>query len=131
MHEQVLKEIARYTLLSGIAFGVDIEVFSLLRFIFRIDLITANIAARASGAIFAFLFNYYLTFTTARKLGLDASALRYLRLWLGSTTLSSACLYGLSSFVDTPFIEVFMKTSVEVAIMVMNFCVCKFWVYKS
>ena len=125
-----LREIAQYIFFSGLAFSVDISIFTLSRLVMEIDLVLANVIARLCGALIAFSFNYYLNFEINGKPRFRDSASRYLSLWLGATIFSSAGIRGLSGFVDNPLLEVCIKTGVELTVIAMNFCVCKFWVYK-
>lgn len=128
--KRLLIDAIRYALSGGVALGVDIGVFFCIRFVLEMDIIATNVIARASGALVAFLFNYYVTFTVGQKTALRVSASRYLWLWLISTTATSAILYGLASTIDSPPLEITIKISVEIALVVINFCACKFWVYK-
>lgn len=124
------RSLLRYLLAGGIAYFVDVSVFGGLRFIPEIPIAYANVLARSIGAITAYGLNHLWTFRQSLT-RVNYSALRYLGLWLINTLLSTTLLQGLSGLALTLYHSIALKAMIEGVLVLSNFIVCKFWVFKN
>ncbi len=120
----------RYLFSGGIAYLVDIFLFTALHLWLQLPIAYANVPARAAGAITAYGLNHIWTFS--RPLGhIKYSALRYFGLWLINTGLSTALLQMLNEYSTTSFYVINLKAVIEFLLVLSNFTLCKFWVFKK
>jgi putative flippase GtrA len=120
----------RYLLVGGFAYSVDVFMFGGLNIELAVPVVPANIAARAVGAVTAFLLNHLWTFrqplVRARFAGV-----RYLGLWLINTLLSTTLLQTISEWSPDAYQTWLGKAVIEWLLVSVNFIICKFWVFKS
>lgn len=121
-----------YVFIGGLGHGLDLAVFLLCRHYWALDLPPSNIAARGAGAIATFFGNRAFTFgvTGVNLATLAKQSLRYLLLWIGATTASTAALLAVAPFHSGPLAELGWKIVVEVVIVVSNFLISRYWVFK-
>ncbi|MGZ8135841.1 MAG: GtrA family protein [Methylococcaceae bacterium] len=120
----------RYLLIGGIAYLVDVLLFSGARFLLLMPIAHANMLARGMGAITAYGLNHSWTFKQPLA-RIRRSAWRYFSLWLINTSLSTTLLQGLSELTTVPGYSIILKAIVELLLVLSNFFVCKFWVFKA
>ncbi|MDD5275593.1 MAG: GtrA family protein [Methylovulum sp.] len=120
----------RYLFSGGVAYVVDVSLFAGLHLWLQLPIAIANVPARAAGAITAYGLNHIWTFrySLAR---VKYSALRYLGLWLINTGLSTILLQLLNDYSATSFYTINLKAMIELLLVLSNFTVCKFWVFKK
>jgi putative flippase GtrA len=120
---------SRYMIVGTAAYSIDLILFVTARSLFEASIPHANILARASGALAAFLLNYQYTFKSTTR-GLSQSFFRYLVLWCFNTFLSTTFILQFSSPVFV-YNEIYFKVAIEILLVLTNFLICKFWIYKS
>ena len=122
-------QLSRYIIVGAAAYFIDLILFVAARSILETSIAHANILARFSGAFTAFLLNYRYTFKAATN-NLSLSLFRYLVLWLLNTLISTVFIQEFSSPVFV-YTEIYFKVAIEIILVLTNFLVCKFWIYKS
>ncbi len=122
-----LYQLISYASIGFIAYLADIFCFYLGTELLQVAIIPANFLARSIGAAVAYTLNYAYTFQSTTTITL--SLLKYLMLWLVNSIVSSTLIYSLYEhhFANA----LLLKIVVESAILVINFCICKLWVYRS
>lgn len=128
MNRAILRQFARYVVVGGLAYGLDVGSFIALRSL-GVDLAIANASARGLGAGATYVGNHWWTFgvpATARCW--RHSAWRYVVLWCGATLLSTAALTVLT---QAGVAETLAKMAVETVVVGLNFVLARTWVYRS
>ncbi len=119
-------QILRYVLVGFAALLLDVGCFMLLRAM-SFELLTANIAARAAGAVCAFSGNYTWTFLSkSAASNVQRPALRYALWWVVATSVSSLLLPMVIT--QSPN-EPLAKLMLELALVALNFVAAKMWIY--
>ena len=123
------RQLFRYGAVGISALGVNVGSFALMRWT-GLALVTANVAACLFGAVVAYSGNYVWTFHHEASTW-TRSSVRYATLWIFSVTLSSSAvlLIAYLGVVAGPT-ETAAKLCVEICIVVMNFVICKIWVFR-
>lgn len=128
--KKIVRSFTRYLFSGGIAYLVDVLLFAMLQQGLQLPTIYANVPARAAGAITAYSLNHSWTF--GRPLAhIKHSALRYFGLWLINTGLSTVLLQYLSTYSTAAYYTICLKAIIEFLLMLSNFIICKFWVFKK
>ncbi len=121
-------QFAYYLLTGGISFLVDMGCFASLRHYLNANIMTANVAARFAGALSAYLLNHHWTFKSDSSR--VSSFMKYAALWLFSTLVSTETVMLASHFRHGLAAEIAGKFCIEVLIVIFNFLVCKYWVFR-
>ena len=127
MRVALFRQLMKYGLVGGLALGVDVFTFVLMRKM-GVDILTTNILARFAGAVSAFFGNSVWTFSNQLS-GQSAwpRITRYVAQWVAATSVSSLLL---NLLVGSGGNEVHMKTCVELVIVGVNFLIAKYWVFR-
>jgi putative flippase GtrA len=126
----IARSFLRYLFSGGAAYLVDVLLFTALHLWLQLPVAYANIPAREVGAINAYGLNHLWTFN--RPLAhIKHSALRYFVLLLINTGLSTTLLQILSEYSTASFYTIYLKALIELLLVLSNFIVCKFWVFKK
>lgn len=126
----IARSFLRYLFSGGVAYLADVLLFTFLRLSLQLPLAYANVPARAVGAITAYGLNHIWTFNRPLT-HIKHSALRYFGLWLINTGLSTTLLQILSEYSTASFYTIYLKALIEFVLVLSNFFVCKFWVFKK
>lgn len=118
-----------YLIAGAIAFSIDLSCFSILRYYLQLNISGANISARFLGALSAYLMNHFWTFKANNSISL--SFLKYAALWVCSTFISTQAILLASHYRYGLNAEVASKFCIEILIVLFNFILCKYWVFKK
>ncbi|TXT40535.1 MAG: hypothetical protein FD135_1188 [Comamonadaceae bacterium] len=128
MNTKIIKQFFKYGTVGVFALGVDVGIFTLARAM-GLDLVSANVLARFSGAVAAYTGNFLWTFDQTAKLdGWLRSSWRYAALWGGATLISTLLL---STLTGLGFNETVCKLSVEMTMPFVNFFFARVWVFRT
>jgi len=128
--KKTIRSFLRYLFSGGVAYLIDVALFSSLHLWLQLPIIYANVPARAAGAVTAYGLNHLWTFN--RPLNhVRHSALRYFSLWLINTGLSTVFLQHLNTYSTVASDMVYLKALIELLLVLSNFILCKFWVFKK
>ena len=121
------QQFMRYVAVGILALLLDVGCFMLLRMA-ALDLALANIAGRALGAVAAYAGNFAWTFMHHSVVkAVPQSAMRYALWWGVATTISTQLLHAVVALSPS---EPIAKLAVELVLVVLNFLVARFWVYR-
>ncbi|MDD5460895.1 MAG: GtrA family protein [Methylococcales bacterium] len=127
---KIVRSFMRYLLTGGVAYGVDVLLFAALHLLLQLPVTHANVLARVAGAVTAYGINHVWTFKHPVAL-IKHSSIRYFSLWLINTALSTALLQTLSRQTAIPLSAINIKASIELMLVLTNFFICKYWVFKK
>ena len=130
-----LRQILIYLLIGGIAFLCEISIFHGLREI-TLPLGISNIAARSLAAMVAFTGNRIFTFSRPpeQRGHVNQEALRYIKLFLVLTTLSTGLLYVVTHLLaleGAGIAETLAKMGVEFLMVCISFISQRLWVFTT
>lgn len=125
----LFSQLSKYIIVGTASYFVDLLLFIVARSLFDATIPLANILARSSGALTAFHLNYLYTFKITTG-NLTQALSRYFLLWVLNTLLSTVFIQHFSSSVFV-YKEIYFKVAIEILLILTNFLICKFWIYKS
>ena len=120
--------VTRYLLMGGVAWLVDVAVFSLC--LPSLGVVLAQVSARTAGAVVAFLGHKLVVFRAldSEPATVGLQLVGYSALWVFSLGVSTLALIGLIEHVGVNAIAA--KVVVEAGIVVMNYLVMKGFIFR-
>ena len=118
-----------YTLIGGVQWLVDWGVMVLLSH-WGMAIEPANIAGRVAGALLGYWLNGKLTFAGDETAIGRAQLLRFVLMWLGTTTVSTWSMGAVDDWFGLQWAWL-AKPGIEAALGVIGFLLSRHWVYRK
>ena len=118
-----------YTLIGGVQFLVDWAVLVLLSH-WGMAVEPANVAGRIAGALLGYWLNGKLTFAGDETAIGRTQLVRFVLMWLGTTTVSTWSLAAIDDGLGLQWAWL-AKPGVEFTLGVIGFLLSRHWVYRK
>ena len=118
-----------YTLIGGVQWLVDWGVMVLLSHS-GMAIEPANVAGRVAGALLGYWLNGKLTFAGDETAIGRAQLLRFVLMWLGTTTVSTWSMGTVDDWFGLKWAWL-AKPGIEAALGVIGFVLSRHWVYRK
>lgn len=125
------EEVIRYLFFGVLTTGVNFSVFLILRYGTRIGVNTANLCSITAAVIFAFVVNRQFVFGGIRE-GFDEvieEFVSFTGMRMGTLAVEFFGVWILSGYIG--FSDVFSKLAVQCIVIIVNYIISKFVVFKK
>lgn len=125
------QEIIRYLFFGGCTTGVNLAVFTLLRYVSHMAAEPANLISIGSAVIFAFFVNRYLVFLHEKKNArtIVKEFLLFVQMRLGTFAVEYFGMILLSQWTKLP--DLISKCMIQVIVIILNYFSSKYVVFSK